>query len=78
MIRKGYAFLEEKIEDKMIPKLVDTFIQYYQNNCTKKTKLYPNIMKILIFLKKKNIKVCICTNKKQFLSENIIKNIGLN
>ena len=36
MIRKGYAFLEEKIEDKMIPKLVDTFIQYYQNNCTKK------------------------------------------
>ena len=78
MIRKGYAFLEEKIEDKMIPKLVDTFIQYYQNNCTKKTKLYPNIMKILIFLKKKNIKVCICTNKKQFLAEKIIQNMGLN
>ena len=78
MIRKGYAFLEEKIDDKMIPKLVDTFIQYYQNNCTKKTKLYPNIMKILIFLKKKNIKVCICTNKKQFLAEKIIQNMGLN
>ena len=78
MIRRGYAFLGEKLDNKMIPKLIKTFLQYYQKNCTKKTKLYPNVMKILILLKSKNIKVCICTNKKQYLAEKIIQNMGLN
>ena len=78
MIRRGYAFLDEKLDDKMNPKLIKTFLQYYQKNCTKKTKLYPNVLKILILLKSKNIKVCICTNKKQYLAEKIIQNMGLN
>ena len=35
-------------------------------------------MEILYFLKAKRIKVCICTNKKQFLAEKIIQNLALN
>ena len=36
-------------------------------------------MEILVFpKKKKKIKICICTNKKQFLADRIIKNLGLN
>ena len=30
MIRRGYAFLGEKLDNKMIPKLIKTFLQYYQ------------------------------------------------
>ena len=78
MIRRGYDFLKEKLEENIIPELVKIFIEYYELNCTNKTKLYPNIMEILVFLKKKKIKVCICTNKKQFLADRIIKNLGLN
>ena len=54
MIRRGYGFLKEKLEENIIPELVKIFIEYYELNCTNKTKLYPNIMEILIFLKKKN------------------------
>ena len=53
MIRKGYAFLNKKLENKMVPELIKIFLQYYELNCTNKTKLYPNIMEILVFLKKK-------------------------
>ena len=35
-------------------------------------------MEILVFKKKKKFKICICTNKKQFLAEKIIENLGLN
>ena len=78
MIRRGYDFLKEKLEESIIPELVKIFIEYYELNCTNKTKLYPNIKEILIFLKEKKIKICICTNKKQFLADKIIKNMGLN
>ena len=59
MIRKGYAFLKENLDEKLIPKLIKIFIQHYELNCTNKTKLYPNVMEILYFLKAKRIKVCI-------------------
>ena len=78
MIRKGYAFLKENLDEKLIPKLIKIFLQHYELNCTNKTKLYPNVMEILYFLKAKRIKVCICTNKKQFLAEKIIQNLALN
>ena len=77
MIRKGYSFLKEQIEEKMIPNLIKIFLKYYEKNCTNKTTLYPNIKEILIFLKKKKVKICICTNKKQYLADKIIKNLNL-
>ena len=66
MIRKGYAFLNKKLENKMVPELIKIFLQYYELNCTNKTKLYPNIMEILVFLKKKNLKYAFVQIKNNF------------
>ena len=67
MIRRGYAYLNKKLDEKIIPELINQFLEYYESNCTKKTKLYPNILEILKSLKEKEIKICICTNKRQYL-----------
>ena len=77
MIRKGYAYLNKKIDEKIIPELINQFLEYYESNCTKKTKLYPNILEILKSLKEKEIKICICTNKRQYLAEKIIKELQI-
>ncbi len=77
MIRRGYAYLNKKLEEKIIPELINQFLEYYESNCTKKTKLYPNILEILKSLKEKEIKICICTNKRQYLAEKIIKELQI-
>ena len=77
MIRRGYAYLNKKLDEKIIPELINQFLEYYESNCTKKTKLYPNILEILKSLKEKKIKICICTNKRQYLAEKIIKELQI-
>ena len=77
MIRRGYAYLNKKLDEKKIPELINQFLEYYESNCTKKTKLYPNILEILKSLKEKEIKICICTNKRQYLAEKIIKELQI-
>ena len=77
MIRRGYAYLNKKLDEKIIPELINQFLEYYESNCTKKTKLYPNILEILKRLKEKEIKICICTNKRQYLAEKIIKELQI-
>ena len=77
MIRRGYAYLNKKLDEKIIPELINQFLEYYKSNCTKKTKLYPNIIEILKSLKEKEIKICICTNKRQYLAEKIIKELQI-
>ena len=77
MIRRGYSYLNKKLDEKIIPELINQFLEYYESNCTKKTKLYPNILEILKSLKEKEIKICICTNKRQYLAEKIIKELQI-
>ena len=72
MIRKGYTHLNAYLDEKEIPFLVNLFIEHYYKNCTKETTLYDGVLDILKFLKEKTY-ICLCTNKKQFLAEKILK-----
>tara|TARA_B100000287_G_C20670752_1_gene793309 strand:+ start:542 stop:1201 length:660 start_codon:yes stop_codon:yes gene_type:complete len=77
MIRKGYDHLGEKINTEKIPNLINSFLDFYSNNCSKKTQLYVNVYDVLKFLKKKKVLIGLCTNKKQFLAEKILKNLKI-
>ena len=76
MIRRGYKHLNAHLDEKEIPLLIDLFINHYYKNCTNKTKLYNGVLDILNFLKEKTI-ICLCTNKRQFLAEKILKELGI-
>lgn len=77
MIRKGLFFLNQEMNDQKIKILVNDFIDYYSKNCTNKTTLYSGALDVLNHLKKNNIKICLCTNKKKFLAEKIINDFKL-
>ena len=76
MIKKGYAYLNANLDEKKIPLLINLFINHYYENCTKETKLYDGVLDTLKFLKDKAF-ICLCTNKKQFLAEKIIEELGI-
>ena len=76
MIRKGYPDLDAYLDEKKISFLVNLFIEHYYKNCTKETTLYDGVLDILKFLKEKTF-ICLCTNKKQFLAEKILKEFGV-
>ena len=52
MIRRGYAYLNKKLDEKIIPELINQFLEYYESNCTKKTKGTKNIISGLPFYPK--------------------------
>ena len=76
MIKKGYTHLDAFLDEKKIPFLVNLFINHYYKNCTKETMLYDGVLDILKFLKTKTY-ICLCTNKKQFLAEKILKELEI-
>ena len=73
MIRRGFEFLNEKIDEENVSEMIDIFLDFYFHNCTNKTSFYPNIIKIIKVLYKKNVKLAVCTNKKQFLANKILE-----
>lgn len=77
MIRKGFDQIQVKIDETKVETYICQFLEYYYNNCTNQTKLYEGVLYTLKYLKKKNIKICLCTNKKQHLTNKIIKEFKL-
>ena len=77
MIRKGFDHIQVKIDEKKVENYIFQFLEYYYNNCTNKTKLYEGVESTLKYLKKENFKVCLCTNKRQHLTNKIIKEFKL-
>ncbi len=78
MIKKGYDYLGKKIGDDEVAELVEVFLEYYFKNCSKKTKIYNGIQNFIIEMKKKNLKIGLCTNKKQYLTEKILEDLKIN
>ena len=77
MIRKGFDHIQVKIDEKKVKMYISQFLEYYYNNCTNQTKLYEGVESTLKYLKKENFKVCLCTNKRQHLTNKIIKEFKL-
>ena len=78
MIKKGYDYLGKKIGDDEVAELVEVFLEYYFKNCSKKTKIYSVIQNFIIDRKKKDLKIGLCTNKKQYLTEKILEALKIN
>ena len=70
MIIRAYQNLKLK-PPLNIDSLIEDFLEFYFDNCSKKSFLYPNVFNTLKELKSK-FKVALCTNKKQFITEKIL------
>ena len=70
MIIRAYENLKLK-PPLNIDSLIKDFLEFYFDNCSKRSFLYPNVFNTLKDLKSK-FKIALCTNKKQFITEKIL------
>ena len=70
MITRAYQNLKLK-PPLNIDLLIEDFLEFYFDNCSKRSFLYPNVFHTLKELKSK-FKIALCTNKKQFITEKIL------
>ena len=67
-----------KISDKKIKdEMVKDFIDYYGKNIVNESTLIDGVKEFLIWAKKKNISMAVCTNKQEHLSIDLLKKIGI-
>ena len=75
MITRAYQNLRLK-PPLNIDSLIEEFLEFYFENCSNRSFLYPNVFHTLKKLKSK-FRIALCTNKKQFITEKILMNFKI-
>ena len=65
--------LDDKIKDEMIKE----FVNFYGKNIINESTLINGVKEFLIWCKEQNISMAICTNKQEYLSNDLLKKIGI-
>ena len=67
-----------KIEDEKIKnEMVKEFVNFYGKNIFNESTLIRGVKEFLIWAKKNNISMAVCTNKQEHLSIDLLKKIGI-
>ena len=67
-----------KVQDEKIKKeMVGAFIEFYAKNIVNESTLINGVKEFLIWAKKKDISMAVCTNKQEHLAIDLLKKIGI-
>ncbi len=76
MIEKAYRYLNLDLPQNKMGEMINDFLDFYYKNCDMKSHLYSTVYNTLEILKPK-FKIALCTNKKQYISEKILKSFKI-
>ena len=65
--------LDKKIKDEMVKE----FVNFYGKNIVNESTLVTGVKDFLIWCKEQNISMAVCTNKQEYLSNDLLKKIGI-
>jgi phosphoglycolate phosphatase len=67
-----------KVDDEKIKKeMIKDFVDYYGKNIVNESVLINGVIDFLKWCKKQNISMAVCTNKQEYLSNDLLKKIGI-
>ena len=67
-----------KVNDEKIKKeMVSEFVDFYGKNIINESTLINGVKEFLKWCKEENISMAVCTNKQEYLSNNLLKKIGI-
>ena len=64
-------------DDKIKSEMVKEFIDYYGKNIAKESKLIKGVGEFLLWCKKNNVSMAVCTNKTEHLAVDLLKQIKI-
>ena len=67
----------EVLDDKIKDEMVKEFVNFYGKNIVNESTLINGVKEFLIWCKKQNISMAVCTNKQENLSNDLLKKIGI-
>ncbi|MDC3143140.1 HAD-IA family hydrolase, partial [Candidatus Pelagibacter sp.] len=71
--KEFHSVVDLKIKDEMSKE----FINYYEKNIISESTLIKGVKDFLIWCKDQNISMAVCTNKQEYLSNDLLKKIGI-
>jgi phosphoglycolate phosphatase len=71
--KEFHSVLDLKIKDEMSKE----FVNYYGKNIINESTLIKGVKDFLIWCKDQNISMAVCTNKQEYLSNDLLKKIGI-
>ena len=67
-----------KVDDEKIKKqMVNEFVEFYGKNIINESTLINGVKEFLKWCKKENISMAVCTNKQEYLSNDLLRKIGI-
>ncbi len=67
-----------KVNDEKIKKeMVSEFVKFYGKNIINESTLIDGVKEFLKWCKKENISMAVCTNKQEYLSNDLLRKIGI-
>ena len=67
-----------KVNDEKIKKeMISDFVDFYGKNIVNESTLINGVKEFLKWCKEKNISMAVCTNKQEYLSNDLLKKIGI-
>jgi len=67
-----------KVNDEKIKKeMVSEFVEFYGKNIINESTLITGVKEFLKWCKKENISMAVCTNKQEYLSNDLLRKIGI-
>ena len=64
-------------DDKIKKEMVKDFVDFYGKNIVNESKLISGVKEFLVWSKKKDISMAVCTNKQEHLAIDLLKKIGI-
>jgi phosphoglycolate phosphatase len=77
LIRRTAISKSIEHDDKKINDMLRIFLTHYTHNIDDDSVLFENVESVLLHLKEKNIKLAVCTNKMEKLSNLLLDKLGV-
>lgn len=77
LIARGAAATGEPLDDKALAHYYTEFVRHYEKNICNGSTVFPGVVAVLDKLRGRDVKLGVCTNKLEGLSNRLLEAIGL-
>ncbi|MGI9352153.1 MAG: HAD-IA family hydrolase [Rhizobiaceae bacterium] len=76
MIEKAFSIKNRELSSTLHDALFENFVEDYSSNLANETHIFDGALEAMDRLNDKGYKFCVCTNKMEFLSQNLLDQLG--
>ncbi|TLP43366.1 MULTISPECIES: HAD family hydrolase [Cohaesibacter] len=76
-LKRGFAYHQRVVDDDFLKTCHAPFLDHYIANISATSRPYPGADRLLRAMAEANLRLGVCTNKKEYLSQRLLQELGL-